>query len=205
MLGPGRHQVNGQEVVVDVRELKRRLWLALASVNVLEGIRFYVSFACSWAFAELKKMEGNAKIIKFIARDENVHLASTQQLLKLLPGDDPDYAVIRQETQAEVVAMFESAVEQERAWARYLFQDGSMIGLNEQLLSDYIEWIAHKRMTALGLPTTYRGGSNPLPWTAKWIAGSDVQVAPQEVELTSYIIGGTRQDVDRQTLAGMSL
>jgi ribonucleoside-diphosphate reductase beta chain len=205
LLGAGQHVVNGDPVTVDVRELKRRLWLALASVNVLEGIRFYVSFACSWAFAELKKMEGNAKIIKFIARDENVHLASTQQLLKLLPQDDSDYAVIRDETQAEVIGMFESAVEQERAWARYLFRDGSMIGLNEQLLSDYIEWIAHKRMTALGLPTTYRGGSNPLPWTAKWIAGSDVQVAPQEVELTSYIIGGTRQDVDRQTLAGMSL
>ena len=205
LLGPGTHVVNGATVDVDIRDLKRRLWLALASVNVLEGIRFYVSFACSWAFAELKKMEGNAKIIKFIARDENVHLASTQQLLKLLPQDDPDYAVIRQETQAEVVAMFESAVEQERAWARYLFRDGSMIGLNEQLLSDYIEWIAHKRMTALGLPTTYRGGSNPLPWTAKWIAGSDVQVAPQEVELTSYIVGGTRQDVDSTTLSGLSL
>ena len=205
LLGPGDHVVNGRAVTLDTRELKRRLWLALASINVLEGIRFYVSFACSWAFAELKKMEGNAKIIKFIARDENVHLASTQQLLKLLPQDDPDYAVIRNETQAEVVDMFHSAVEQERAWARYLFRDGSMIGLNEQLLSDYIEWIAHKRMNSLGLPTTYRGGSNPLPWTAKWIAGAEVQVAPQETEIVSYVIGGTRQDVDASTLKTMSL
>ena len=205
LLGPGQHTVNGQTINIDPHELKRRLWLALASVNVLEGIRFYVSFACSWAFAELKKMEGNAKIIKFIARDENVHLASTQQLLKLLPQDDPDYAVIRDETQAQVVAMFESAVEQERAWARYLFRDGSMIGLNEQLLTDYIEWIAHKRMTALGLPTAYRGGSNPLPWTAKWIAGSDVQVAPQQTQISSYVVGGTRQDVDSTTLRGLTL
>ena len=205
LLGPGDHVVNGRAVTLDTRELKRRLWLALASINVLEGIRFYVSFACSWAFAELKKMEGNAKIIKFIARDENVHLASTQQLLKLLPQDDPDYAVIRNETQAEVVDMFHSAVEKERAWARYLFRDGSMIGLNEQLLSDYIEWIAHKRMNSLGLPTTYRGGSNPLPWTAKWIAGAEVQVAPQETEIVSYVIGGTRQDVDASTLKTMSL
>jgi ribonucleoside-diphosphate reductase beta chain len=205
VLGPGQHTVNGETIDIDVRELKKKLWLCLASVNVLEGIRFYVSFACSWAFAELKKMEGNAKIIKFIARDENVHLASTQQLLKLLPQDDPDYAQIREECQDEVQAMFRSAVEQEKQWAHYLFSAGSMIGLNEQLLCEYIEWIANKRMTALGLPSLYRGGSNPLPWTAKWIAGSDVQVAPQETEIASYIIGGTRQDVDSNTLAGLSL
>jgi ribonucleoside-diphosphate reductase beta chain len=150
-------------------------------------------------------MEGNAKIIKFIARDENVHLASTQQLLKLLPQDDPDYAEIRDACQSEMVQMFQTAVEQEKIWARYLFRDGSMIGLNEQLLSDYIEWIAHKRMTAIQLPSPYRGGSNPLPWTAKWIAGSDVQVAPQETEIVSYVIGGTRQDIDENTLRGMSL
>jgi ribonucleoside-diphosphate reductase beta chain len=172
---------------------------------VLEGIRFYVSFACSWAFAELKKMEGNAKIIKLIARDENVHLGFSQSLLKILPQDDPDFAKIRTETEAEVVAMFESAVAQEEAWAEYLFKDGSMIGLNKQLLCDYVEWIAHKRMTALGLPNKYRGGSNPLPWTQKWIAGGDVQVAPQETEITSYVIGGTKQDVDSNTFTGMSL
>jgi ribonucleoside-diphosphate reductase beta chain len=126
-------------------------------------------------------------------------------MLKLLPGDDPDYAQIKAETQAEMVAMFESAVQQEKAWAEYLFRDGSMIGLNQQLLSDYVDWIAHKRMTAIGLPTSFKGGSNPLPWTAKWIAGADVQVAPQEVELSSYIIGGTIQDIDDDTLKGLSL
>ena len=204
-LGVGNHTVNGKAVVVDAYELKRKIWLALASVNVLEGIRFYVSFACSWAFAELKKMEGNAKIIKFIARDENVHLASTQQLLKLLPTDDPDFARIREETQTEMITMFELAVAQEKKWAEYLFKDGSMIGVNQQLLCDYVEWIAHKRMTAIGVPTKYKGGSNPLPWTAKWIAGAEVQVAPQETEISSYVIGGTKQDVDSNTLAGLSL
>jgi ribonucleoside-diphosphate reductase beta chain len=205
MLGEGKHSVNGKTIEVDCYELKRRLWLCLASVNVLEGIRFYVSFACSWAFAELKKMEGNAKIIKFIARDENVHLASTQQLMKLLPQDDPDYVKIRKETEAEVVAMFEAAVEQEKTWADYLFREGSMIGLNAQLLKEYVEWIANKRMTSVGYASSYKGGSNPLPWTAKWIAGGDVQVAPQEVELSSYIIGGTVQDVTETTFSGMSL
>ena len=205
MLGVGSHTVNGKNINVSEYELKKKLWLALASVNVLEGIRFYVSFACSWAFAELKKMEGNAKIIKLIARDENVHLAFTQQILKLLPGDDPDFVKIKAETQTEMTEMFAEAVAQEKKWAAYLFKDGSMIGLNQQLLSDYVKWIAHKRMTAIGLPNSFKGGTNPLPWTQKWIAGAEVQVAPQETEISSYIVGGTKQDVDSNTLAGLSL
>ena len=204
-LGVGQHIVNGKEITVDVYDLKKKLWLCLNSVNALEGIRFYVSFACSWAYAELKKMEGNAKIIKLICRDENVHLGSTQTLLKLLPSDDPDFAQIKEETQSEVIEMFRAVVEQEKSWAQYLFKDGSMIGLNQQLLGDYVEWIANKRMVALGLQGLYKGGSNPLPWTSKWIAGSDVQVAPQETEISSYIIGGTKQDVNETTLAGLSL
>ena len=205
LLGEGKHKVNGKTIEIDLYELKKKLWMCLASVNVLEGIRFYVSFACSWAFAELKKMEGNAKIIKFIARDENVHLASTQQLMKLLPGDDKDFVKIAKECEADLIKMFEDAVEQEKQWANYLFKDGSMIGLNAQLLKEYVEWIAHKRMTAVGLPSSYKGGSNPLPWTQKWIAGGDVQVAPQETEISSYVVGGTKQDVDSDTFKGFSL
>ena len=205
LLGEGKHQVNGKEVVVDLYELKKKLWLTLMSVNVLEGIRFYVSFACSWAFAEVKKMEGNAKIIKLICRDENFHLGFTQTILKLLPKDDPDFEKIRLETQDECVNLFKQAVKQEKEWAHYLFRDGSMIGLNEQLLGDYVDWIANKRMTALGLPHTYKGGANPLPWTAKWIAGSEVQVAPQETEISSYTIGAVKQDVTQDTFKGFTL
>ena len=205
LLGIGSHTVNGQTVVVDRRELKKKLWLCLNSVNALEGIRFYVSFACSWAFAELKKMEGNAKIIKLIARDENVHLGSTQTLLKLLPQDDPDYASIKEETRAECTEMFLAAAAQEKAWAHYLFKDGSMIGLNEQLLCHYVDWLTCKRMTAVGLDCGMKPGSNPLPWTQKWIAGAEVQVAPQETEISSYVIGGTKQDVDNNTFKGFSL
>ena len=205
LLGTGTHTVNGKEITVDLYDLKKKLWLAVNSVNALEGIRFYVSFACSWAFAELKKMEGNAKIIKLIARDENVHLGSTQTLLKLLPQDDPDYVRLKEETRAECEEMFLQAAAQEKAWAKYLFKDGSMIGLNEQLLCDYVDWLTCKRMTAVGLKCGIKTGSNPLPWTAKWIAGAEVQVAPQEVELTSYIIGGTKQDVTTDTFKGFSL
>ena len=205
LLGEGKHTVNGKKVTVDLYDLKKKLWLALNSVNVLEGIRFYVSFACSWAFAELKKMEGNAKIIKFIARDENLHLASTQQLMKILPEDDKDFARIAEETRESCTKLYIDAVDQEKQWAKYLFNNGSMIGLNEQLLSEYIEWIAHKRMTAVNLDSPYKGGSNPLPWTQKWIAGGDVQVAPQETEISSYVIGGTKQDVTEDTFKGFSL
>jgi len=205
LLGVGKHKVNGKEVIVDRYELKRKLWLCLNNVNALEGIRFYVSFACSWAFAELKKMEGNAKIIKLIARDENVHLGSTQTLLKILPSDDKDFAKIREETKEECETMFLNAAKQERDWAQYLFKDGSMIGLNTVLLCQYIDWLTCKRMTAVGLSCGIKTGSNPLPWTQKWIAGAEVQVAPQQTQISSYIIGGTKQDVDSNTFSGFTL
>lgn len=205
LLGEGTHTVNGKKVTVNLYDLKKKLWLTLMSVNILEGVRFYVSFACSWAFAELKKMEGNAKIIKLIARDENLHLASTQMLLKLLKKDDPTYEQIAAETEEECVKMFVDAADQEKKWAEYLFKDGSMIGLNTQLLSDYVEWIATRRMTNVGLKSPYSIKSNPLPWTQKWISGAEVQVAPQETEISSYVIGGTIQDVSEDTFKGFSL
>ena len=205
LLGEGTHTVNGKKVKIDLYELKKKLWICLASVNILEGVRFYVSFACSWAFAELKKMEGNAKIIKLIARDENLHLASTQMLLKLLKKDDPDFAKIAEETEAECIQMFVDAADQEKAWAEYLFKDGSMIGLNTELLGQYVEWICTRRMQNVNLKSPYTVKSNPLPWTQKWISGADVQVAPQETEITSYVSGGTKQDVAADTFKGFSL
>ena len=206
LLGYGKHTVNGKEIIVNKHELKKKLWLMLNSINVLEGIRFYVSFACSWAFAELKKMEGNAKIIKFIARDENVHLAASQTIIKTLLKDDSDFVKVREECESEVISIFTSAVEQEKEWAKYLFKDGSMIGLNQRLLCDYIEWIASKRMKSIGYTSPYTvPQANPLPWTEKWVGGGAVQVAPQEVELSSYIIGGIKNDVSTDTLKGLSL
>jgi ribonucleoside-diphosphate reductase beta chain len=184
---------------------KKALWMCLNSVNVLEGIRFYVSFACSWAFAERKQMEGNAKIIKLICRDENLHLAGTQHILKQLQKDDPYFAELAKSGVDEVVHMFEQAVNQEKAWAEYLFQHGSMIGLNYDMLVQYVEWIAAKRMHTLGLPNHFKGGSNPLPWTQKWISGAEVQVAPQETEISSYIVGGVKKDVNSDTFKGIML
>ncbi len=185
---------------------KRALWMCMLSANALEGVRFYVSFACSWAFAELKKMEGNAKIIKFIARDENTHLAGTTTILKKMIAEDKDFEKISKEMEPQAIDLFTKVIEQEKEWAHYLFKDGSMIGLNETILKDYIEWIGCKRMRALNLPCPYTVPKlNPLPWTEKWIAGSSVQVAPQETEITSYVTGGVKQDVDDNTLKGLSL
>jgi len=150
-------------------------------------------------------MEGNAKIIKLIARDENLHLASTQALLKVLKTDDKDFAKIAKETEAECIQMFVEAVDQEKEWANYLFKDGSMIGLNTELLSQYIEFICTRRMTNVGLKSPYNQKQNPLPWTQKWISGAEVQVAPQETEITSYVQGGTKQDVSADTFKGFSL
>ena len=185
---------------------KKNLWLALMCANALEGIRFYVSFACSWAFAELKKMEGNAKIIKFIARDENTHLAATTTMIKNIQKEDKEMAKIAMETEDEVRDMFVNVIEQEKAWAEYLFSNGSMIGLNRNLLNDYVEWIGTKRMRALGIASPYHvQQANPLPWTEKWIGGGNVQVAPQETEISSYVVGGVKQDVSTETLSGLSL
>ena len=212
LVGEGRYAIENKVtqkrefVNIDKYELKKKLWMVLNSINVLEGVRFYVSFACSWAFAELKKMEGNAKIIKFIARDENTHLAASQSILKLLPKDDKDFIKIKEECEKDVIDMFVKAVDQEKEWAKYLFKDGSMLGLNEKLLSDYIEWIGTKRMRTLGYQSPYQvAQANPLPWTEKWIGGGNVQVAPQETEISSYVIGGVKQDVNEDTLKGLSL
>ncbi len=194
---------NGRD---DMYAHKKSLWLCLMAANALEGIRFYVSFACSWAFAELKKMEGNAKIIKFIARDENLHLASTTWMIKELARSDKDFAKIQKETEQECVDLYIKVIQQEKEWAQYLFKDGSMIGLNEKLLADYIDWIGARRMRAIKLPCPFSVGKlNPLPWTEKWIGGGNVQVAPQETEITSYVVGGVKQDVDSKTLKGLSL
>ena len=185
---------------------KRSLYMCLMSANALEGIRFYVSFACSWAFAELKKMEGNAKIIKFIARDENTHLAGTTVMIKRLLEEDKDMVKIAKEMEPQVIKLFTNVIEQEKDWAHYLFKNGSMIGLNETILKQYIEWIGCKRMRALGLPCPYSvPQANPLPWTEKWISGGNVQVAPQETEISSYVVGGVKQDVSEDTFKGMEL
>jgi len=191
-----------------IHELKRKLYRAVANVNILEGIRFYVSFACSFAFGELKLMEGSAKIISLISRDENQHLVLTQNILKnWMNGDDPEMKQIADEERNNVIGMFKNAVEEEKEWAEYLFSGGSMIGLNDKLLNQYVEWIANKRMKALGFDPIYDQPlrNNPLPWTQHWISSKGLQVAPQETEVESYVVGGIKQDIKKNQFSGFKL
>jgi ribonucleoside-diphosphate reductase beta chain len=192
----------------EIKDVKRKLFRAVANVNILEGIRFYVSFACSFAFGELKLMEGSAKIISLIARDENQHLAITQNILnKWKSGDDPDMLEIWKEEEEWLYAMFDKAVNEEKRWADYLFRDGSMIGLNDTLLKQYVEWVANRRLKAIGLKPVYdiSAKNNPLPWTQHWISSKGLQVAPQETEVESYVVGGIKQDVKKDTFSGFKL
>ena len=191
------------------KDLKRSLYRAVANVNILEGIRFYVSFACSFAFGENKLMEGSAKILSLIARDESQHLVITQQILKNWSSgnDDPEMKVIAQEEREVVTEMFRKTVDEEKAWANYLFKDGSIIGLNDRLLHQYVEWIANRRMRAIGLDSIYDVPlrNNPLPWTEHWLNSKGQQNAPQETEIESYVVGGIKQDVKKDTFSGFKL
>ena len=192
----------------ELRELKRKLYRAVANVYILEGVRFYVSFACSFAFGELKLLEGSAKIIGLISRDEALHMTITQNIMnKWRDGDDKEMAEIAKEEEENVYEMFRQCVEEEKAWAQYLFKDGSIIGLNDKLLASYVEWTANRRLKGLGMKAIFDTpiSNNPLPWTAHWLSSKGMQVAPQETEVESYLIGSIKQDVKKDTFAGFQL
>jgi len=193
----------------DMKELKRLLYLTIINVNILEGIRFYVSFACSFAFGELKLMEGSAKIISLIARDENLHLAVSQNMINNYRNKEGDKEMLKiiKENEQEVYKMYDEAVQQEKDWAKYLFDKGSMIGLNDKLLNQYVEFMANKRMKAIGLKAVYDVSStnNPLPWTTHWLNSRGLQNAPQETEIESYVVGGIKQDVEKDSFKGFKL
>lgn len=206
--GEGTHTVAGREVTITLRELKKKLYLCLMSVNALEAIRFYVSFACSFAFAERELMEGNAKIIKMIARDEALHLTGTQHMLNLMRSgqDDPEMAEIAAECEQACFEIFKEAAIQEKEWAEYLFQDGSMIGLNKDILCQYVEYITNLRMSAVGLQPAFAGTKqNPIPWINTWLSSDNVQVAPQEVEVSSYLVGQIDSEVNADDLGDFEL
>ena len=203
------HNLDGVPMAQDeLYELKRKLYRAVVNVYILEGIRFYVSFACSFAFGELKLLEGSAKVIGLIARDESQHMTITQNIInKWRDGDDPDIVQIAKEEQDNIIEMFRQCVEEEKVWADYLFKDGSIIGLNAKLLQKYVEWTANRRMKSIGLKPIFDvpANNNPLPWTEHWLSSKGLQVAPQETEVESYVIGGIKQDVEKDTFAGFQL
>ncbi|MFV9473502.1 class Ia ribonucleoside-diphosphate reductase subunit beta [Advenella sp. RU8] len=208
LLGEGAHTIGGKTVTVSLRELKKKLYLCMMAVNALEAIRFYVSFACSFAFAERELMEGNAKIIKLIARDEALHLTGTQHIINIMRNgeDDPEMAEIAKELEQQCFDLFKKAALQEKEWAEYLFRDGSMIGLNKDILCQYVEYITNLRMQAVGLAPAFDGNKqNPIPWINAWLSSDNVQVAPQEVEISSYLIGQIDAEINTDALQNFEL
>jgi ribonucleoside-diphosphate reductase beta chain len=197
----------GESSVKWLREIKKKLYLCVCSINALEAIRFYVSFACSFAFAERDLMEGNAKIIKLIARDEALHLNATQHILNLWADgkDDPDMQEIAMECFEAGKEIFLQAAEQEKEWARYLFKDGSMIGLNEEILCQYVEYITNQRMVAIGYLPPFKIKDNPIPWINFWFNSDNVQVAPQETEISSYLVGQINSTINQVELSEFEL
>jgi len=200
LLGEGKHKINKKEIEINLKLLKKKLYLCLISVNVLEAIRFYVSFACSFAFAEREIMEGNAKIIRLIARDEALHLTGTQHILNILNKEknNENMKNIISECKEEALKIFISASEQEKKWAKYLFQDGSMLGLNQDILCQYIEYITNIRMDAIGFKMPFEKKTNPIPWINSWLNSDLIQTAPQETEISSYLVNQIESEISNQ-------
>lgn len=199
LFGEGTHVVDGKEYDITKPELMRRIILCLIAVHVLENLQFQISFACSFAFGERKLMEGNAKIIKFIARDEALHASSTAHMLNIIRKgkDGQEWADIYEECKPEAIEIFKNIAEQEIEWAEYLFKDGSMIGLNVEILSSYMKYLTNSRMRGVGLESLYpEYTQNPIPWIKSWLISDDVQVAPQETEISSYLVGQIDSKVD---------
>jgi ribonucleoside-diphosphate reductase beta chain len=193
----------GQEV--DEKEIKKALMLTVVSVNVLEAIRFYVSFACSYSFAERGLMEGNAKIIKLINRDEALHLAGTQRIIQywMNGSEGEEMRDLFFSLLPEINEIFEEAANEEIEWSKYLFKGGSVIGLNADILTQYVKYLTNTRMTSIGLDAIFEKQSNPIPWINTWTSSSIVQVAPQETEISSYISGGIDSNVSVEDLSAL--
>jgi ribonucleoside-diphosphate reductase beta chain len=201
-------QAEGKDTKAATTEAKKKLYLCMVTINVLEAIRFYVSFACAFAFAERSLMEGNAKIMKLIARDEALHLNGTQHILNLFKFSNDDYEMndIAAELEDEARQIFIDAANEEKAWAQYLFSKGSMLGLNAQILSEYVEYITNQRMQAVNLESAFpEATSNPIPWMNAWLKSDNVQVAPQESEISSYLVGALDSNISDEDFADISL
>jgi ribonucleoside-diphosphate reductase beta chain len=190
----------------DLVDLRKKFILCMASVYMLEAIRFYVSFACSWAFAENGKMDGNAKIIRLIARDELLHFNATANIFKIWRSgsDGQEWVDAFNDCHNEIANMVMLTVEQEKNWATYLFKDGSMLGLNKEILCSYIEYVTNQRVSALGLAKPFKETKNPIPWINNWIKTDNVQVAPQETEIPSYMVGAVDSNLDDGELNSLS-
>jgi ribonucleoside-diphosphate reductase beta chain len=170
---------------------KQQIFDALLATQITEGLTFYVSFACSFYFGYRGKMEGNAKIINLISRDENLHVAITQNIFKILRDNPKEgFQEIVKKNEDRVYEAYRMAVDAEKEWADYLFSRGNLIGLTSDSLKNYVEWLADSRLTSMGYKKIYNVKSNPLSgWLDSFYDSKKIQVAPQETEISSYVKG----------------
>lgn len=186
-------------------ELMRSLYLCLHVINALEAIRFYVSFACTFNFHKnMEIMEGNAKIMKFIARDEQLHLKGTQYIIRQLQSgtDGDEWVQIAKECEQEAVDIFMEVNRQEKEWAAHLFKDGTCPGINTQSMCAFVDYLTVSRMKQCGLPCpiTDAPTKHPYPWIREYLNSDLVQAAPQEVEISSYLVAQIDNDVDQNVI-----
>jgi ribonucleoside-diphosphate reductase beta chain len=185
---------------------RQQIFDAVLSTQIVEGLTFYVSFACSFYFRYRKKMEGNGKIIGLISRDENLHVAITQNIMKNWEENpDEGFQTIVKQNEDKVYEFYRAAVEAEKEWADYLFSHGSLVGLTPDSLKKYIEWLANNRLMSLGYKKLYDTKHNPLSgWLDGFYDSTKIQVAPQETEGAAYVKGVTN-DVTDSTFEGFKL
>jgi ribonucleoside-diphosphate reductase beta chain len=188
-------------------DIKTEIFNSLLSTQITEGLAFYTSFVCSFFFGAKGKMEGNSKIIKLIARDENLHVAVTQNVLSYLrDNEDEGFQHIVKANEQKIYDAYGIAVETEKKWADYLFSNGGLLGLNAQILKSYVEWLANNRLTSLGYKKIFDTKKNPLgSWYDMFMNSDKVQVAPQETGITSYKIGARNTQVDVSEFSSIEL
>lgn len=189
------------------KNIKDKIFNCIVSTNVMEGLVFYVSFACSFYFGYRGQMEGNSKIIKLIQRDESQHFAITQNLLKILKEEENEgFCDIFSKNEQKIYDMYEEACKNESKWCDYLFSRGELLGLNSEILSGYARWLADTRLRSLGLKKIFNEKSNPIAgWMDSYLDSSKIQVAPQETEITSYKIGSRDTSIKEEDFSEMAL
>lgn len=170
------------------KDPRQKIFDALIATQITEGVTFYVSFACSFYFGYRGKMEGNAKIINLIARDENLHVSITQNILKALRDNkDEGFQDIVAKNEEKVYEAYKVAVDAEKNWADYLFSQGNLVGLTSESLKQYIEWLANNRLSSLGYKKIFSSKTNPLSgWLDGFYDSKKTQIALQETENSSY-------------------
>jgi len=179
----------------------RAIWLALNASYALEAFRFMVSFATSLAMVENKIFIGNGNIIQLILQDEMLHKEWTAWLINQVIKEDPRFAQTKAECEGEVYQMYLDVIREEKAWADYLFNKGPVIGLNANILKDFVDFTAFNALKEIGIKyTEEHPRSTPIPWFTKHVDTSKKQTALQENESTNYVIGVMSDSIDYDEL-----